>query len=131
MIKGKRGLRRTRVSPPPRQGGGPTRVTTRPPAPPLAAGLDLFVLAPYHRWLFAHLARLPGVRTMEDVGARGLSELEVLLVEMALAAACEAFVLDPVSSLSDMVRVMRWGYNVLIPAQVIRAGGGNGTGAGG
>ena len=49
-----------------------------------------------------------------------MTELEVLLSDMALAAACETFVLDPSSSLSDMVEGMRWGYSVMTPKQVLQ-----------
>ena len=49
-----------------------------------------------------------------------MTELEVLLSDMALAAACETFVRDPISSLSDMIEGMRWGYNVKTPWQLVR-----------
>ena len=50
----------------------------------------------------------------------GLTELDVLLSDMSLAAACEAFVKDPGSSVSYMIEGMRWRYGVMDPSMVIR-----------
>ena len=66
------------------------------------------------------MARLPNLRTIQSFRVDGLTELEVVLTEMALAAACEVSVLDPISTLSDMIEAMRWGYNVITPRQLLR-----------
>ena len=58
-------------------------------------GLGLYVLMPFHRGVFEHLVRM-GVATVQDYDLAGLSELEVMAVDMALGAACEVFVPDKV-----------------------------------
>ena len=55
-----------------------------------------------------------------------MTELEVLLSDMTLAAACEAFVKDPSSTLSDMVESMRLGYGVMTPQEVLQEDTGKG-----
>ena len=62
-------------------------------------GLGLYVLTPFHRAVFEHLARLGSV-TVQDYDLAGLSELEVMAVDMGLGAECEVFVPDKVSSRS-------------------------------
>ena len=84
------------------------------------AGLSLYFLAPYRRFLFDYMASLPNVRTIMDFEIDGMTELEILLTDMSLAAACELFVRDPISSLSDMIEGMRWGYSVADPNQVVQ-----------
>jgi hypothetical protein len=81
-------------------------------------GLGLYVLMPYHRPVFEALGRR-GVATVQDHDVSGLSELAVTHVDMALAAGCEAFVRDEVSTLSDVVASMMGGVGVLTPADVL------------
>ena len=49
-----------------------------------------------------------------------MTELEVLLSDMALAAACETFVRDPISSLSDMIEGMQWKYGTVSYQEVLQ-----------
>ena len=75
--------------------------------------LSLFVLMPYHKAVFDRLAPMPGLTTVQNFSVAGLSELELLFVDMALAAGCELFVLDPQSTLSANIARMRAGLEVL------------------
>ena len=59
-------------------------------------GLGLYVMMPFHRPLFEHLAR-EGVATVQDYDVAGLAELEVTLVDMGLGAICEVLVPDAVT----------------------------------
>ena len=84
------------------------------------SGLFLFILAPYRRFLFDYLYSLPDVKTILDFGVSGMTELEVVLSDMALAAACESFVEDPVSTLSDMIEGMQWKYGTVSYQEVLQ-----------
>jgi hypothetical protein len=81
--------------------------------------LGLYVLMPYHRPAFEELGRR-GAATVQDHNLLGLSELEVMQGDMALAAGCEAFVRDEGSTLSDVVASMMGGVGVLSPRDVMR-----------
>jgi hypothetical protein len=71
-------------------------------------GLGLYVLMPFHRALFDAAARLGGVRTARSLAVAGRSDLEVLFLDMALAAGCDGGVVqDPRSSLSVTIAAMR------------------------
>jgi hypothetical protein len=77
-------------------------------------GLHLYVLMPFHRVLFESVARLANVTTASAFSVAGLSDLEVLFLEMALASSCRGgVVLDPSSSLSLTIAAMRGGEGLL------------------
>lgn len=82
-------------------------------------GLRLYVLMPYQRTVFEELGRR-GMATVQDHDISGLSELEVMHGDMALAAGCELFVRDEGSTLSDVVASMMGGVGVLTPADILR-----------
>ena len=69
---------------------------------------------PFHRALFERVARVANVTTASDLSVAGRSDLEVLFLEMALAASCRGgVVLDPSSSLSATIAAMRGGEGLL------------------
>jgi hypothetical protein len=77
-------------------------------------GLHLYVLMPFHQALFDAVAQLANVTTARALSVVGRSDLEVLLLEMALAAGCRGgVVLDPSSSLSVTIAAMRGGEGLL------------------
>ena len=77
-------------------------------------GLRLYVLMPFHQALFDSVAQLANVTTARALSVAGRSDLEVLLLEMALAAGCVGgVVLDPSSSLSVTIAAMRGGEGLL------------------
>jgi hypothetical protein len=78
------------------------------------AGHHLYVLMPFHRTLFAAVARMPNISTSLALNVLGRSDLEVLFLDMALAASCDGgFVRDPKSSLSRTIYFMRGGEGLL------------------
>jgi hypothetical protein len=78
------------------------------------AGLHLYALMPFHRALFNAVARLPNVSTSQNLDVAGRSDLEVLFLEMALAAGCDGgYVRDPRSSFSRTISLMRGGEGML------------------
>jgi hypothetical protein len=85
--------------------------------------LTLYVLMPFHKSVFDYLARMPNVKTIQDFNLEGMSELEVLLSDMALGATCDLFVPDAFSSLTTVVSSMKRGRGLMSPRKVIAKGG--------
>ncbi len=89
--------------------------------------LALYVLMPYHKPVFDSLAQMPNVKTIQDYNLTGMSELEVLLSDMALGATCDIFVPDAFSSLTSVIRSMRGGVGLMSPQRVAVEGGERGN----
>jgi hypothetical protein len=85
--------------------------------------LTLYVLMPFHKPVFDRLARMRDVTTIQSFNLQGMSELEVLLSDMAMAAACDLFVPDAFSSVTSVVTSMRGGVGLLSPQRLAREGG--------
>ncbi len=79
--------------------------------------LTLFLLMPYHKPVFDRLALVPDDKTIQDfrVNPDGMSELEVLLSDMALGDTCDLFVPDAWSSVTTIVGSMMGGKGRLSP----------------
>ncbi len=85
----------------------------------LRRNLTLYILMPYHKPVFDHLARMPDVKTIQNFNLDGMSELEVLLSDMALGATCDLFIPDAFSSLTLVVSSMKGGVGLMPPQSVV------------